>query len=57
MEQGPDELSDRGDERDRDLQRTTDTPLDQQGEGDAGEEDEDEGEPAPAGLHTIDPGL
>ena len=58
MEQGPDELSDRGEERDRDLERTTDRPLDQQGDrSGSSDEDDDEGEKAPAGLQTIDPGL
>ena len=57
MEQGPDELSDRGDERDEDLQRTTDTPLDEQGDRDPGDEDHGGGDPARAGLQTIDPGL
>ena len=61
MEQGPEELSDRGEERTRDLERSTDTPLDQQGaakggDGDDDDEDDQDDEP-PAGLSTIDPGL
>ena len=58
MEQGPEELSDRGEERSRDLERSTDTPLDQQGSANGGEgaEDDEDDEP-PAGLDTIDPGL
>jgi hypothetical protein len=58
VEQGPDELSDRGEERGRDLERSTNTPLDEQGDSSSDrDDDEDEGERTPAGLETIDPGL
>lgn len=52
MEQGPEEVSDRPDERAEELEKVTDRPLDEPAkDGDAGEEASAEG------LQAIDPGL
>ncbi|HEX2234926.1 MAG TPA: hypothetical protein VHK89_01490 [Actinomycetota bacterium] len=49
MEQGPEEIGDRPDERAEDLEKVTDRPLDEPAEGD----DEARAEE----LQAIDPGL
>lgn len=52
VEQGPEEVSDRPDERAEELEKVTDRPLDEPAkDGDAGEEASAEG------LQAIDPGL